>query len=51
MTLKPVVAHNYNKNVMAPSNNGFDSLDEMGNDVCMEYIKIVDAKGKTSGCN
>ena len=51
MTLKPMLAHNYNKNVMPPSNNDFDSLDEMGNDVYMEYIKTVEAKGKISGCN
>ena len=51
MTLKPMVAHNYNKNVTAPSNNDFDSLNEMGNNMCMEYIQTFEVKGKTSGCN
>ena len=51
MTLKPMLVHNYNKNVTAPNNNNFDSLDEMGNNICMEYIQTVKEKGKTSQCN
>ena len=44
--MKPMVAHKYDKNVTAP-NNDSDNLNERRNNVCMEYIQTVEAKGKT----